>query len=64
MDNKINQCARGIVINGATTFEIGNVYLAHDSNVIGDRSAVSGNPQFSSPSTTVYEKGIWIKEPA
>ena len=59
IDNKINQCARGIVINGTTTSEIGNVYL--DSNVIGDQSAVSGNPPFSSPSTTVYEKGIWIK---
>ncbi|MBK7158571.1 MAG: hypothetical protein IPH77_08435 [Ignavibacteria bacterium] len=55
IDNKINQCARGIVINGTTTSEIGNVYL--DSNVIGDQSAVSGNPPFSSPSTTVYEKG-------
>ena len=60
-NNAVNQCARAIVFNGAaTTVSAGTLSITN--NNIGDQatSNVGGTPPFTSPSTTVYTKGIFI----
>jgi hypothetical protein len=58
-NNAINQCARGVVFNGATASVSNSITISN--NLIGDQlTALTGNPPYTSPSTTVYTKGIWI----
>ena len=58
-NNAINQCARGIVFNGAVSGVSNGVTISN--NLIGDQlTTLTGNPPYTSPSTTVYTKGIWI----
>ncbi len=54
--NQINQCGRGIVFNGATTSVSSSLTIT--GNTIG-ASGVGVWP-FTTPTTTVYAKGIWI----
>lgn len=52
-------CARGIVFNGAATSVSNSVSFMNNS--IGDVSTtLTGTPPYTSPSTTVYTKGIWV----
>ncbi|MEO8513343.1 MAG: T9SS type A sorting domain-containing protein [Ignavibacteria bacterium] len=57
-NNAINQCARGIVFNGAATTVSNGVTISN--NLVGDQGSVTGTPPYTSPATTVYTKGIWI----
>jgi hypothetical protein len=58
-NNAVSQCARAIVFNGAAATVSTGVTISN--NVIGDQGALSpATPPFTSPSTTVYTKGIWV----
>ncbi len=58
-NNAVIQCARGIVFNGAAASVSNGVTISN--NLIGDQnSTLTGTPPFTSPSSTVYTKGIWI----
>lgn len=58
-NNAVNQCARGIVFNGASSTVSNGVSITN--NLIGDQTAVlSGTPPFTTPLNTVYTKGIYI----
>ena len=55
----INRCARGIVFLGNAAASSDLVTLTN--NVIGDQNALTGTPPYTSPSTTVYTKGIYVR---
>jgi hypothetical protein len=57
-NNTVNQTARGIVFNGAVATVSNGVTISN--NVVGDQGAVTPPPPFTTPSTTVYSKGIWV----
>ncbi len=56
-NNEIIQCGRGIEFNGAASSVSGSLTITN--NVIG-ASGVPGSYPFTTPSSTVYTKGIWI----
>jgi PKD repeat protein len=57
-NNAISQCARAIVFNGvAATVSTG---VSITNNTIGASGTQSGAPPYTSPSTTVYTKAIWM----
>jgi hypothetical protein len=59
-NNAINACARGIVFNGASAAVAPGITTI-TNNLIGDQAAtLSGAPPYTSPTTTVYTKGIWV----
>ena len=57
----VNQCARGIAFLGTATASSSSVSITN--NLIGDQSAnnVGATPPYTTPSTTVYTKGIIIQ---
>lgn len=58
-NNAVNQAARGIVFNGAVATVSTGVVISN--NVVGDQGAATpATPPFTSPTTTVYTKGIWV----
>jgi hypothetical protein len=58
-NNEINQCARGVFINGAAASVSSGVTVTN--NMIGSNFTPSpATPPYTSPSTTVYVKGIGI----
>lgn len=58
IDNvSINQCARGIVFNGAATTVSSSLSITN--SIIGASGAISGYP-VTTPASTVYAKGIWV----
>ena len=58
-NNAISSTARAIVFNGAAASVSTGVTVTN--NVIGDQGAPSpATPPYTSPSTTVYTKGIWV----
>lgn len=58
-NNSVNSCARGIVFDGNTTASSTGVTITN--NLIGDQATtLSGNPPYTTPTTTVYTKGIYI----
>jgi hypothetical protein len=58
-NNTVNQCARGIVFNGAAASVSTGVTISN--NVIGDQGAATpATPPYTAPATTVYTKGIWV----
>ena len=59
-NNSINQCGRGIHFNGAVA-SVSSGPLSIINNVIGDQGAATpATPPFTSPTTTVYSKGILV----
>ncbi|HRE41666.1 MAG TPA: hypothetical protein PLG90_10045 [Ignavibacteria bacterium] len=57
-NNSVNSCARGIVFIGANATVSDSVKVRN--NLVGDQSALVGDPPFTSPATSVYVKGIFI----
>lgn len=57
-NNDVNQCARGMVFNGAASTVSNGVSITN--NIIGGAGTLTGTQPFTTPSTTVYTKGIWI----
>ncbi len=57
-NNTVNQCARGIVFNGAAASVSSQLTITN--NLVGDQSTLSGSAPYSTPATTVYTKGIYI----
>ncbi|MES2701392.1 MAG: Ig-like domain-containing protein [Bacteroidota bacterium] len=58
-NNAINNCARGISINGASAAAINTLTIS--GNVIGSSTALTGNPPFTTPTSTVYTVGITVQ---
>ena len=57
-NNSISQCARGIVFNGSNVaFSNG---LSITNNILGSSTTLSGTPPYTSPTSTVYTKGIFV----
>ncbi|MFZ4523062.1 MAG: T9SS type A sorting domain-containing protein [Bacteroidales bacterium] len=57
-NNAVSQCARGIVFNGAASTVSTGVTITN--NVLGTAYTQTGAPPFTSPTSTVYTKGIWM----
>ncbi len=58
IDNiSVDQCARGIVFNGATTTVSSSLTITN--SVIGG-AGTPGTFPFTTPANTVYAKGIWV----
>ncbi len=57
-NNAVNQCARGIVFLGASSSSSTGITISN--NVVGAAGTLSGAPPYTSPSTTVYTKGIYV----
>ena len=57
-NNVLNQAARAIVFNGAASSVATGLTITN--NLIGDQGTVSGTPPITTPTTTVYTKGIWV----
>ncbi|MFM2385726.1 MAG: hypothetical protein RL660_483 [Bacteroidota bacterium] len=58
-NNTVNACARGIVFNGAVATVCPGT-LTITQNLVGDQSNNTGVGPITSPTTTVYTKGIWV----
>jgi len=59
-NNAINSCARGVAFMGASSTSSTGVTISN--NIIGDQSTtLSGTPPFTTPTTTVYSKGIYVQ---
>jgi hypothetical protein len=57
-NNAVSQCARAIVFNGAAATVSTGVTITN--NVIGGAGTLTGIPPYTTPSTTVYTKSIWL----
>lgn len=57
-NNQINAAARAIVFNGAAASVSSNVTITQ--NLIGDQTVLTGIPPYTTPTTTVYTKGIFV----
>ncbi|HMS33830.1 MAG TPA: hypothetical protein PKC91_07070 [Ignavibacteria bacterium] len=58
-NNSVNACARGIVFNGAATTVSTGVTVTN--NTMGDQGTPSpAIPPYTSPTTTIYTKCIWL----
>lgn len=58
-NNEVNRCARGIVFNGASAAVCPGT-LTITNNIVGGSGTLTGNPPYTTPSTTVYTKGIYV----
>ncbi|MCK6611868.1 MAG: hypothetical protein L6Q78_12615, partial [Bacteroidia bacterium] len=58
-NNTINRVARGVVFLGNSATSSNSVTITN--NTIGDQTALSGSAPYTSPSTTVYTKGIFVR---
>jgi subtilase family serine protease len=58
-NNQIISCARAIVINGAAATVHGGG-LTITNNLIGSQTLLTTNPPFTTPTSTVYVKGIYV----
>ncbi len=59
-NNSVNSCARGIVFNGAAATVSSGVTVTN--NLVGDQVTTPSPsvPPYTSPTSTVYTKAIWI----
>lgn len=57
-NNSVISVARGIVFNGAASGVSTGVFVTNNS--VGDQTTLVGDPPYTTPSTTVYTKGINI----
>lgn len=57
-NNQMNAAARALVFNGAAASVSSNVTITQ--NIIGDQTVLTGIPPYTTPSTTVYTKGIFV----
>ncbi|MEO6253340.1 MAG: T9SS type A sorting domain-containing protein [Ferruginibacter sp.] len=59
-NNAINSCARGVAFIGGTSSSSTGITISN--NLIGDQATtLSGLPPYTTPTTTVYTKGIYIQ---